>query len=543
MSVIDLASATKVKDIPVGPHLSHPEGIAVDPRANRAYVAVTHQDLVAVLDTELARRRAHAVRGAPRGDRHSAGRASRSRATGASCSPRTRARTRVAVFALPNARGRTCRNEARREDARASRPAPRRSSSTRAAAGSSWRSLRQEEAAELYGEESEERGRGGQAQAPGAAAPEGLAARRPHPGGLVSGRCGRDSRPQEARLAHRQGARRRAEPERPATRYSPNDSDDAASTSFQYLPVARDGHERASCASRPTRSCGSLTPRAVSPAAPDQRAGAAGRHPDRARRPKIDHVFYIVRENRTYDQILGDDPRGDGDPKLTLFGEKITPNAHALARRFPLLDHVYANSEASIDGHFWTSAAAVSDYVVEELAPELRAAAAGRTTSASTRSPGPRSASSSTRPRSRGSRTSTSARRSRAWCRCSPTRTARPQELRGDRQEVREVGPRCSGSPGALLPQRRLLGRGEPCSPGRRSTTRRCRGRPAARRESRFDCFRTSFTAAARDQTRFRPSTTSRSPNDHTAGTAPGPPHPERDDRRQRLRARPDRRR
>ena len=70
-----------------------------------------------------------------------------------------------------------------------------------------------------------------------------------------------------------------------------------------------------------------------------------------------------MRENRTYDQILGDDPRGDGDPKLTLFGDQITPNAHALAKRFPLLDHVYANSEASIDGHFWTSAGAVSDYV------------------------------------------------------------------------------------------------------------------------------------------------------------------------------------
>jgi hypothetical protein len=77
----------------------------------------------------------------------------------------------------------------------------------------------------------------------------------------------------------------------------------------------------------------------------------------------IRHVFYIVRENRSYDQIMGDDERGDGDPKLTLFGGDITPNAHALARRFPLLDHVYANSEASIDGHFWTSAAKVSDYV------------------------------------------------------------------------------------------------------------------------------------------------------------------------------------
>src|SRR6185295_12327719 len=77
----------------------------------------------------------------------------------------------------------------------------------------------------------------------------------------------------------------------------------------------------------------------------------------------IQHVFYVVKENRTYDQVLGDDTRGDGDSSLTLFGDQYTPNTHALAQRFPLLDHLYANSEASIDGHFWTSAGKVSDYV------------------------------------------------------------------------------------------------------------------------------------------------------------------------------------
>ncbi|MCW2992300.1 MAG: beta-propeller repeat protein [Solirubrobacterales bacterium] len=77
----------------------------------------------------------------------------------------------------------------------------------------------------------------------------------------------------------------------------------------------------------------------------------------------IKHVFYIVRENRTYDQVLGDDARGDGAPGLTIFGKDVTPNMHALTSRFPLLDHVYANSEASIDGHEWTAAAKVSDYV------------------------------------------------------------------------------------------------------------------------------------------------------------------------------------
>jgi hypothetical protein len=70
-----------------------------------------------------------------------------------------------------------------------------------------------------------------------------------------------------------------------------------------------------------------------------------------------------VRENRTYDQIMGDDTRGDGDSKLTLFGQPITPNFHALAQRFPLVDHVYANSEASQQGHMWTSAANLSDHM------------------------------------------------------------------------------------------------------------------------------------------------------------------------------------
>jgi DNA-binding beta-propeller fold protein YncE len=77
----------------------------------------------------------------------------------------------------------------------------------------------------------------------------------------------------------------------------------------------------------------------------------------------IKHVFYIVKENRTYDQVLGDVSRGDGDPNYAIFGNQVTPNAHALVDRFPLLDHFYADSEASIDGHYWTAAADTSDYV------------------------------------------------------------------------------------------------------------------------------------------------------------------------------------
>jgi YVTN family beta-propeller protein len=77
----------------------------------------------------------------------------------------------------------------------------------------------------------------------------------------------------------------------------------------------------------------------------------------------IKHVFYIVRENRTYDQILGDVSTGNGDPQLTLFGENVTPNAHALARSFVLLDNFYVDAEVSYDGHAFSMGAYATDFV------------------------------------------------------------------------------------------------------------------------------------------------------------------------------------
>lgn len=82
----------------------------------------------------------------------------------------------------------------------------------------------------------------------------------------------------------------------------------------------------------------------------------------------IKHVFYVIRENRTYDQILGDLPRGNGDPSLTLFGEQVTPNAHAIARDFTLFDNFYVDAEVSYDGHAFSTAAYATD-VVEKLWP------------------------------------------------------------------------------------------------------------------------------------------------------------------------------
>ena len=77
----------------------------------------------------------------------------------------------------------------------------------------------------------------------------------------------------------------------------------------------------------------------------------------------IKYVFYVIKENRTYDQVLGDMPEGNGDTSLVLFGEKVTPNQHALAREFVLLDNFYVDGEVSADGHNWTMGAYATDYM------------------------------------------------------------------------------------------------------------------------------------------------------------------------------------
>lgn len=76
----------------------------------------------------------------------------------------------------------------------------------------------------------------------------------------------------------------------------------------------------------------------------------------------IHHIIYIIKENRTYDQILGDLGAGDGDRSLTMYGEEITPNQHKLARQFGVMDNFYDSGEVSGDGHVWSTAAITSDY-------------------------------------------------------------------------------------------------------------------------------------------------------------------------------------
>ena len=104
------------------------------------------------------------------------------------------------------------------------------------------------------------------------------------------------------------------------------------------------------------KEAGIATPRAGQPARPV---------PERPGEPSVfRHVVYIIKENRTYDQILGDMKEGDGDPTLCTFGETYTPNSHALCRQFVLLDNTYCCGVRSADGHQWTDSGprAANDY-------------------------------------------------------------------------------------------------------------------------------------------------------------------------------------
>jgi len=85
--------------------------------------------------------------------------------------------------------------------------------------------------------------------------------------------------------------------------------------------------------------------------------------PHRVGQPSpIQHVIYIIKENRTYDQVFGDLPKGNGDPSIVLFGREVTPNQHALAGEFVLLDNFYVDGTVSTDGHQWCTGATVTDY-------------------------------------------------------------------------------------------------------------------------------------------------------------------------------------
>ncbi len=91
--------------------------------------------------------------------------------------------------------------------------------------------------------------------------------------------------------------------------------------------------------------------------------------PERIGEPSVfKHVVYVIKENRTYDQVLGDIPEGNGDPALCVFGEKVTPNQHKLVREFVLLDNTYCSGILSADGHQWSTTAFGTDYLEKSFA-------------------------------------------------------------------------------------------------------------------------------------------------------------------------------
>jgi hypothetical protein len=116
--------------------------------------------------------------------------------------------------------------------------------------------------------------------------------------------------------------------------------------SLSIIPAARaSGPELATLSTRVARANGWVDSRRARP-----------------RYPPFTHVVYILKENRTYDQVLGDLPQADGDTSLVLFGEAISPNHHALALRFGIFDRFFVNAEVSADGHNWSMAAYATDY-------------------------------------------------------------------------------------------------------------------------------------------------------------------------------------
>jgi DNA-binding beta-propeller fold protein YncE len=305
VSVIDLDSGDVVKTIKVGAHLSHPEGMAVDPKGHLAFVAITNDDQVGVIDTRrLTLKRTLSV-ARPQGSGTTPTQVDVTR-DGCDLLAADSGEDAIAVFALSRAHRCDRHHHGKRRARRFQLVGrlPTGSYPTVAAANSV-------------------RGKLGWISARGLGVG-------PNPNGPNPN--------------------------------SPNDSDDFIN-SFQYLPSIVRGNSGV-MRFPSDRRIRHLTPKADRQIHPVNQQHPPANTPIRSDGP-IKYVFFIVKENRTYDQVLGDDPRGDGNRHLTLFGKRITPNTHALVRRFPLLDHVYANSEASIDGHYWTAAGAVSDYVTK----------------------------------------------------------------------------------------------------------------------------------------------------------------------------------
>jgi DNA-binding beta-propeller fold protein YncE len=118
-----------------------------------------------------------------------------------------------------------------------------------------------------------------------------------------------------------------------------------------------------------------LLAQAKLPARPDRSPAPV---PERVGEPSVfQHVIYIIKENRTYDQVLGDVKTGNGDESLCIYGERVTPNQHKLVRDFALLDNTYCSGILSADGHNWADSGIATDYVEREFASWARSYPSG----------------------------------------------------------------------------------------------------------------------------------------------------------------------
>ena len=144
----------------------------------------------------------------------------------------------------------------------------------------------------------------------------------------------------------------------------------------QFKPFARDASDAGYVAGEMIGSIRRIDASDAAVARAGDRVVANGREvvPEKSAvvvaRGPIKHVIYVIKENRTFDQVLGDISGANGDPNLVLFGKNVTPNQHAIAERFGVLDDTMANAEVSADGHNWTVGAFANDYL-ERMWPPL----------------------------------------------------------------------------------------------------------------------------------------------------------------------------
>ncbi|MGO8675639.1 MAG: beta-propeller fold lactonase family protein [Limisphaerales bacterium] len=150
---------------------------------------------------------------------------------------------------------------------------------------------------------------------------------------------------------------------KPGDKVKLNSHDSFGTVSVVPVPSAKDLQSMTATALQniryPRLAAAMLPPRADQPARPV---------PERAGEPSVfKHVIYVIKENRSYDQVLGDMAEGNGDAALCVFGEQFTPNQHKLAREFVLLDNAYCAGLCSADGHQWTDSALANEYVERQL--------------------------------------------------------------------------------------------------------------------------------------------------------------------------------